>query len=154
PNGRWDRRLGHGPAGRGAVRRNRARQRNAVAQRHGDRTGRGRDGAAVHAGDDHDSAVGVMNALLQVQRRTERGYTFVEVLVVATIILILASAIMPLAKVTSQRTREAELRRALREMRTAIDKYKDAVDTGQVGSLDVKVGSEGYPPDLDTLVEG
>ena len=95
-----------------------------------------------------------MKALHPVQRRSERGYTFVEVLVVATIILILASAIMPLARVTSQRSREAELRRALREMRTAIDKYKDAADTGQIGSLDLKVGSENYPPDLDTLVEG
>ena len=87
-------------------------------------------------------------------RGGERGYTFVEMLIVATIIMILASGIMPLAKVTSQRTREAELRRALREMRTAIDKFKDAADTGQIGSLDLKAGSEGYPPDLDTLVEG
>ena len=39
-------------------------------------------------------------------------------------------------------------------MRTAIDKYKDAVDNGLIGSVDVKVGSEGYPPDLETLVEG
>src|SRR5439155_4019833 len=70
------------------------------------------------------------------------------------IIMILASAIMPLAKVTATRTREAELRRALREMRTAIDKFKDAADTGQIGSLDLKAGSEGYPPDLDALVEG
>src|SRR5881397_1965912 len=67
------------------------------------------------------------------------GYTFVELLVVATIIMILASAIMPLAKVTSTRTREAELRRSLREIRTAIDKYKDAADLGQIGSLDIKV---------------
>jgi general secretion pathway protein G len=82
------------------------------------------------------------------------GYTFVEMLVVATILLILAAGIMPLAKVTAQRTREAELRRALREVRTAIDKFKDAADTGQIGSLDIKVGSENYPPDLDTLVDG
>jgi general secretion pathway protein G len=82
------------------------------------------------------------------------GYTFVELLVVATIIMILASAIMPLAKVTSTRTREAELRRSLREIRTAIDKYKDAADLGQIGSLDIKVGSENYPPDLQTLVDG
>jgi general secretion pathway protein G len=75
-------------------------------------------------------------------------------LVVATMILILASAVMPLAKVTAQRTKEAELRRDLREMRTAIDKYKDAADLGQIGSLDIKVGSEGYPPDLQTLVDG
>jgi len=84
----------------------------------------------------------------------EAGYTFIEMLVVATIILILASAVMPLAKVTSQRTKEAELYRALREMRTAIDKYKDAADLGQIGSLDIKVGSEGYPSDLQTLVDG
>lgn len=82
------------------------------------------------------------------------GYTFVELLVVATIILILASAVMPLAKVTATRTREAELRRALREMRTAIDKYKDAADLGQIGGTELKVGAENYPPDLDTLVEG
>ena len=82
------------------------------------------------------------------------GFTFVELVVVTTILLILASAVMPLAKVTVQRQREMELHRVLREMRTAIDKYKDAVDNGLIGSVDVKAGSEGYPPDLETLVEG
>src|SRR5437868_6984639 len=86
--------------------------------------------------------------------RAASGYTFVELLVVATLVLILASAIMPLAKVTATRSREAELRRALREMRTAIDKFKDAADLGQIGSLDLKVGAENYPADLDQLVEG
>lgn len=86
--------------------------------------------------------------------RSSKGFTFIELLVVTTLLLILASAVMPLAKVTMQRQREAELRRALREMRTAIDKYKDAVDNGLISNLDVKVGSEGYPPDLETLVEG
>ena len=85
---------------------------------------------------------------------TPSGYTFVELLVVTSIILILASAIMPLAKVTAQRTREAELRRTLREMRTAIDNYKDAADFGKIGSADLKVGAENYPPDLETLVDG
>lgn len=87
-------------------------------------------------------------------KRSSRGYSFIELLVVTTILLILASGIMPLAKVTMQRQKEAELRRALREMRTAIDKYKDAVDQGLIGSIDVRAGSEGYPPDLETLVEG
>jgi general secretion pathway protein G len=82
------------------------------------------------------------------------GYTFIELLVVSAILLILASAVMPLAKVTATRQRESELRRALREMRTAIDKYKDAADTMAIGALEIKVGSEGYPPDLNTLVEG
>jgi general secretion pathway protein G len=83
-----------------------------------------------------------------------RGFTFIELLVVGTILIVLASAAMPLARVTMQRQKEAELRRSLREIRTAIDKYKDAVDTGLIGSTDVRAGSEGYPPDLETLVEG
>jgi general secretion pathway protein G len=82
------------------------------------------------------------------------GYTFVELLIVVTILLILASAVLPLAQVTSQRTREAELRRNLREMRTAIDKFKDAVDSTQIPQTELRPGSEGYPPDLETLVEG
>jgi general secretion pathway protein G len=84
----------------------------------------------------------------------QRGFTFVELLVVTTILLILASAVMPLARVSMQRQREAELRRNLREIRTAIDKYKDAVDAGAIASFDVKAGTEGYPPTLETLVEG
>jgi general secretion pathway protein G len=87
-------------------------------------------------------------------RRAERGFTFVELLVVCTIMLILASAVMPLARVTVQRQREAELRRALREMRTAIDKFKDAADAGQIAAQDLRAGAENYPPDLDTLVQG
>jgi general secretion pathway protein G len=36
-------------------------------------------------------------------------------------------------------------------MRDAIDRYKDAADKG---AFTIKLGSEGYPPDLDTLVTG
>jgi general secretion pathway protein G len=84
----------------------------------------------------------------------ERGYTFIELLVVTTILLILAAAVMPLAQVTSQRQREAELRRSLRELRTAIDAFKNAVDLGRIPTTELEPGSEGYPPDLETLVEG
>ena len=83
-----------------------------------------------------------------------RGFSFVELLVVTSIILVLAGAVLPLARITIQREREIELRRALRELRTAIDRYKDAVDQGQIGGTDNQLGSEGYPPDLETLVEG
>lgn len=83
-----------------------------------------------------------------------RGYTFVELLVVSAIIIALASAAMPLARVTATRQREAELRRALREMRTAIDRYKDAADLGLISPLELKAGAEGYPPDLEVLVDG
>jgi len=86
--------------------------------------------------------------------RSARGFTFVELLVVTTILLILASAIMPLARVSIQRQRESELRRYLREMRTAIDRHKDAADSQAIAPFDIKAGTEGYPPTLETLVEG
>ena len=87
-------------------------------------------------------------------RRSERGTTFIEVLAVAAIIAILASAVLPLSRVTQKRQKELELRRSLREIRTAIDRFKDGVDRGQIGGTDVKLGSEGYPESLETLVEG
>ena len=71
-----------------------------------------------------------------------------------TILLVLASAVMPLARVATQRQREAELRRSLREMRVAIDRFKDAVDQGLVPATALEPGSEGYPPNLETLVDG
>jgi general secretion pathway protein G len=84
----------------------------------------------------------------------QRGYTFIELLIVTTILLVLASAVMPLAQVASQRQREAELRRTLREMRTAIDAFKNAVDLGLIPTTELEPGNEGYPPTLDILVEG
>lgn len=85
---------------------------------------------------------------------SQRGFTFVELVVVTAILLILSSTVLPLAKVTSQRQREVELRRDLREMRTAIDRFKDAYDRGLIARSQVEAGSEGYPPGLETLVEG
>jgi len=84
----------------------------------------------------------------------ERGLTFLELIVTAGILAILASAILPLSRVAVKRQKELELRRSLRLMRGAIDRYKAAVDQGQIGGTDVQLGSEGYPPDLETLVEG
>ena len=84
----------------------------------------------------------------------QAGYSFIELVIVTAILALLATAVMPLAQVTSQRQREAELRANLRQMRTAIDKFKDAVDGGRISQTELKPGSEGYPPDLETLVEG
>ena len=86
--------------------------------------------------------------------RRSRGVTYLELVAVATIMMILASAILPLGRVAVRRERELELRRALREIRRGIDAYKGAVDAGQIGGTEVKLGSEGYPPDLETLVKG
>ena len=82
------------------------------------------------------------------------GFTFVELLIVTTLLLILASAVLPLTQVTAQRQRELELRRHLREMRTAIDLFKDAADRGIISPTELEPGNEGYPPDLETLVDG
>lgn len=88
------------------------------------------------------------------RRGRERGLTFAEMMATATILMILAGAVLPLARVTVKRQREIELRQSLRVLREAIDRYKLAVDQGQIGGSDVKLGSEGYPPDLETLVKG
>src|SRR5262245_2548430 len=89
-------------------------------------------------------------------RRTkaEGGFTYLEMVATAGILMIVASAILPVAKVGRVRQKELELRRELRTMREAIDEYKKAVDQGRIGGADVKLGSEGYPEDLETLVEG
>ena len=83
--------------------------------------------------------------------RRQIGTTLIELIVAITIIGILIGVAVPVAKVAIKRERERELRRALWEMRDAIDRYKDAADRG---AFQVKVGTEGYPPDLETLVEG
>ena len=81
----------------------------------------------------------------------QAGMTLLELIVACTILLILSSAAMPLARYTIMRQRETELRQDLREMRNAIDRYKDLSDRNLIR---VELGSEGYPPDLDTLVKG
>jgi len=85
---------------------------------------------------------------------TNSGYSFIELLIVVSILFVLASAAMPLAQVASQRQRETELRRNLREMRTAIDRFKDSVDQGLIPSTEITPGSEGYPASLQLLVDG
>lgn len=77
--------------------------------------------------------------------------TLLEMIIVITIILILMSAAVPITRLTVRRQRETELRRDLWEMRGAIDRYKDAADKN---AFQIKLGTEGYPPDLDTLVNG
>ena len=84
----------------------------------------------------------------------QRGFTFVEIAVVAAIVAVLASAALPLASVTMKRTREIELRRNLREIRTAIDKFKDAADQKLISPNDIDNDADGYPPTLQILVDG
>lgn len=83
--------------------------------------------------------------------RRSRGMTLVELVVATSILLVLTSMALPLARVQIERQREHVLREDLREMRAAIDRYKDAADRGLI---QVQVDSQGYPPDLQTLVNG
>ena len=87
----------------------------------------------------------------QVFTLRQRGFTLLEMIVVITILLILMGAAVTIMRVTVRRQRETDLHRALWEMRNAIDRYKDAADKN---AFQIKLGSEGYPPDMDTLVNG
>jgi general secretion pathway protein G len=86
------------------------------------------------------------------RRGSRSGFTLIELIVAFTIMLILTGMAVPLARVKVRREKERELRYALREIRSAIDRYKDAADRGVLGPQ--KLESEGYPPDLQTMVDG
>jgi general secretion pathway protein G len=81
----------------------------------------------------------------------QSGMTLLELIIACSILVILASAALPVARYSIVRGKESELRRDLREMKDAVDRYKDLADQQKIR---VEVGSENYPPDLDTLVKG
>lgn len=87
-----------------------------------------------------------------VAARGQRGFTLIELIVATIILSILVGMAVPIAKNAVNRERERELRYDLWQMRDAIDRYKDAADKGALPPQ--KLGSVGYPPDLDTLVKG
>jgi len=84
-------------------------------------------------------------------RAGERGFTLAEMVMVVALVALLASMVLPVAKFSVKRRKETELRLALRLMRTAIDEHKRLSDQGMIP---VKVGGEGYPEELEVLVEG
>jgi general secretion pathway protein G len=86
------------------------------------------------------------------RRKNQRGLTLIELIVAFTILTLLATMAVPLARYKVRRERERELRYALREMRTAIDRYKDLSDQGLLGPP--TMDTEGYPEDLQVLVDG
>jgi general secretion pathway protein G len=84
-------------------------------------------------------------------RRTEAGLTLLELIIACSILVILCTAALPLARATIIRNKENLLRSRLQDMRNAIDRYKDDADKNLI---QVQTGTEGYPPDLETLVKG
>jgi general secretion pathway protein G len=86
-----------------------------------------------------------------------RGLTFVEMMVVVVIILVLSSIVLPVAKFSIRRQREIELKRNLRMIRDAIDAYHEAaapITPGATPKIQTKFGTDGWPPTLESLVEG
>jgi len=92
-----------------------------------------------------------MSARTRCALPARRGFTLVEMIVTLTVLAILTTVAMPIAKTAIQRDKELELRRALREIREALDAYKKLADEKKI---EVEEDSEGYPPDLETLVNG
>jgi general secretion pathway protein G len=88
---------------------------------------------------------------IRIDRPGERGLTLVELIVTVFILSILAAAAFPVARFEVKRQNERQLRYDLWMMRDAIDKYKDAADRN---AFQIKLDSQGYPPDLETLVDG
>ena len=84
-------------------------------------------------------------------KRAVRGVTLIELIVAIALIGILTGAAIPVVRTAIKRERERELRTRLWEIRDGIDRYKDAADRG---AFQIKLGSEGYPPDLETLAKG
>jgi general secretion pathway protein G len=83
--------------------------------------------------------------------RRSRGFTLAELAMVCALLAILAAVAMPTARFMIKREREAELRLALRQMRNAIDEHKRLSDQGMI---QVELGTEGYPAELELLIEG
>jgi general secretion pathway protein G len=82
---------------------------------------------------------------------TAAGMTLLELILACSILMILSSAALPIVRYTLVHKKEELLRYDLRQMRDAIDRYKDLADRNLIR---IEVGSEGYPPDLETLVKG
>jgi general secretion pathway protein G len=83
-------------------------------------------------------------------RRRGSGFSLAELVMVCAVLSILGALVLPVAKFSVKRSKEVRLHAALREMRNAIDEYKRFVDAGL---LPPELGADGYPTELEQLIE-
>jgi general secretion pathway protein G len=84
------------------------------------------------------------------QPRRARGYTIVELVLVVAVLGILTALAFPSLRYAHVRSKEIELRAALRQLRGAIDEHKRWSDAGLI---EIELGTDGYPSELEDLVE-
>ncbi len=89
-------------------------------------------------------------------RSNQAGVSLVELVSVTAVILVLASITLPVANTLVKREKELELRRALREIRGALDRFQaDTLRFPGIRTLHLNaINEEGYPEELEWLVEG
>jgi len=87
------------------------------------------------------------------KRRLARsaGMTLLELIVSCAILMVLSSMALPIFRYAVIREKESELRYDLRTMKDAIDRYRELAEQHKFRT---PVGSENYPPDLQSLVTG
>ena len=85
------------------------------------------------------------------RKRRQAGFTLTELVVVCVLLTTLSAVTFPVARYTIRRQKEIELKHHLRKLRNAIDEYKRF---GDAGLLPVEVGTDGYPAEIENLLEG
>lgn len=83
--------------------------------------------------------------------RESAGYTLAELVLVVAVIGILTALAFPTARYARLAAKETELRAALRQLRGAIDEHKRWSDAGLI---EIELGTDGYPAELEKLIEG
>jgi len=77
-------------------------------------------------------------------RRSEQGFSLIELVITITVMTIMTLGVMPLVKVSVQRQKEQRLRETLRQIRIAIDEFhRDTIGincTGQLGGQGLQGG--------------
>jgi general secretion pathway protein G len=93
-----------------------------------------------------------VRSMLNRKTGSQAGFSYVEMMVTAAVLVVLASIAVPMYQWDSKRRKEVHLRAYLQQMRAAIDLYKKYTDEGRILLEDVD--QMGYPPDLETLIDG